>query len=119
MQGFPGPLPDLAQLQSTMVAIERACSLIQMHMNPAEAEKIINPLRQSSMPYQTCRFILDPSRSMVRQVQILSVTIYQYLVLGEGRGRRRKRKEEEEEKRITPERGRWCTMGGEWITSSG
>ncbi|RWW04827.1 hypothetical protein GW17_00031929 [Ensete ventricosum] len=92
MQGFPGPLPDLALLQSTMVAIERACSLIQvsspgphaypydlpcicmvlrflicpwdlafeasMHMNPAEAEKIINPLRQSSMPYQTCRFIL-------------------------------------------------------------
>ncbi|CAL9153708.1 unnamed protein product [Musa hybrid cultivar] len=61
MQGFPGPLPDLAQLQSTMVAIERACSLIQMHMNPAEAEKIINPLRQSSMPYQTCRFILENS----------------------------------------------------------
>ncbi|RWW40780.1 hypothetical protein BHE74_00053780, partial [Ensete ventricosum] len=30
MQGFPGPLPDLALLQSTMVAIERACSLIQV-----------------------------------------------------------------------------------------
>ncbi|KAJ8499807.1 hypothetical protein OPV22_010359 [Ensete ventricosum] len=45
-----------------MVAIERACSLIQMHMNPAEAEKIINPLRQSSMPYQTCRFILENSQ---------------------------------------------------------
>ncbi|WOL04284.1 exportin-4 isoform X1 [Canna indica] len=62
MQGFPGAMPDAGQLQSTLIAIERACSSIQMHMNPAEAEKIIISLRQSTMPYHTCRFILENSK---------------------------------------------------------
>ena len=30
MQGFPGGAPDPQQLQATMVAIEQACSLIQV-----------------------------------------------------------------------------------------
>ncbi|XP_042439551.1 exportin-4-like isoform X2 [Zingiber officinale] len=61
MQGFPGSVPDLSQLRSTMIAVEQACSMIQMHMNPTEAEKIIVSLRQSSMPFQACRFILENS----------------------------------------------------------
>ncbi|OAY65299.1 Exportin-4, partial [Ananas comosus] len=62
MQGFPGGLPDLAHLQATMNAIEHACSLIQMHMNPAEAESVIASLHSSHMPYQTCRFIIETSK---------------------------------------------------------
>jgi hypothetical protein len=30
MQGFPGGTPDAQQLQATMLAIEQACSLIQV-----------------------------------------------------------------------------------------
>ena len=30
MQGFPGGTPDALQLQATMLAIEQACSLIQV-----------------------------------------------------------------------------------------
>ncbi|KAF3452354.1 hypothetical protein FNV43_RR02787 [Rhamnella rubrinervis] len=65
MQGFSerggGPL-DLAQLQSTMHAIELACASIQMHMNPAAAEATILSLSQSSQPYQACKFILENSQ---------------------------------------------------------
>uniref|UniRef100_A0A0E0BBQ0 Exportin-4 n=1 Tax=Oryza glumipatula TaxID=40148 RepID=A0A0E0BBQ0_9ORYZ len=61
MQGFPGGAPDPQQLQSTMLAIEQACSLIQMHMSPADAEKVISSLHSSPMPYQACRFILETS----------------------------------------------------------
>ncbi|KAG2537518.1 exportin-4-like isoform X1 [Panicum virgatum] len=62
MQGFPGGAPDPQQLQATMVAIEQACSLIQLHMNPSEAEKVISSLHLSLMPYQACRFILETSQ---------------------------------------------------------
>ncbi|XP_025794031.1 exportin-4 isoform X8 [Panicum hallii] len=62
MQGFPGGAPDPQQLQATMVAIEQACSLIQLHMNPSEAEKVITSLHSSLMPYQACRFILETSQ---------------------------------------------------------
>ncbi|KAF3328040.1 Exportin-4 [Carex littledalei] len=62
MQGFPGVASDLQTLQASMHAIEHACSLIQMHMNPAEVERVIGSLRSSSMPYQTCRFILEASQ---------------------------------------------------------
>ncbi|KAF6989013.1 hypothetical protein CFC21_006411 [Triticum aestivum] len=61
MQGFPGGVPDPQQLQATMLAIEQACSLIQVHMNPAEAEKVLSSLHSSLMPYQACRFILETS----------------------------------------------------------
>ncbi|XP_028770687.1 LOW QUALITY PROTEIN: exportin-4 [Neltuma alba] len=64
MQGFAaagGPI-DLAQLQSTMQAIELACSSIQMHINPATAEATILSLRQSPQPYKTCQFILENSQ---------------------------------------------------------
>uniref|UniRef100_A0A0E0EYW7 Exportin-4 n=1 Tax=Oryza meridionalis TaxID=40149 RepID=A0A0E0EYW7_9ORYZ len=61
MQGFPGGAPDPQQLQATMLAIEQACSLIQMHMSPADAEKVISSLHSSPMPYQACRFILETS----------------------------------------------------------
>lgn len=53
---------DLSQLQSTMQAIEQACSSIQMHFSPAEAENLLVLLRQSPMPYQSCRFILENSQ---------------------------------------------------------
>ncbi|XP_024025186.1 exportin-4 [Morus notabilis] len=68
MQGFQerggggGAPPDLAQLQSTMRAIELACTSIQMHMNPAEAEATILLLAQSHQPYQACKFILENSQ---------------------------------------------------------
>ncbi|MED6185122.1 hypothetical protein PIB30_053961 [Stylosanthes scabra] len=52
---------DLAQLQSTMQAIELACTSIQMHINPAAAEAVILSLGQSSQPYKTCQFILENS----------------------------------------------------------
>uniref|UniRef100_N1R4N4 Exportin-4 n=1 Tax=Aegilops tauschii TaxID=37682 RepID=N1R4N4_AEGTA len=61
MQGLPGGVPDPQQLQATMLAIEQACSLIQVHMNPAEAEKVLSSLHSSLMPYQACRFILETS----------------------------------------------------------
>uniref|UniRef100_J3N3E7 Exportin-4 n=1 Tax=Oryza brachyantha TaxID=4533 RepID=J3N3E7_ORYBR len=61
MQGFPGGAPDPQQLRATMLAIEQACSLIQMHMSPAEAEKVISSLHSAPMPYQACRFILETS----------------------------------------------------------
>ncbi|KAL5225000.1 hypothetical protein ABZP36_011639 [Zizania latifolia] len=61
MQGFPGGAPDPQQLQATMLALEQAWSLIQVHMNPSEAEKVISSLHSSLMPYQTCRFILETS----------------------------------------------------------
>ncbi|PON54527.1 Armadillo-type fold containing protein [Trema orientale] len=65
MQGVPergGAPPDLAQLQSTMQAIELACTSIQMHMNPAEAEATLLSLSQSHQPYQTCKYILENSQ---------------------------------------------------------
>ncbi|KAK4273593.1 hypothetical protein QN277_021966 [Acacia crassicarpa] len=63
MQGFTtaGGPTDLAQLQSTMQAIELACSSIQMHINPATAEATIMSLGQSPQPYKTCQFILENS----------------------------------------------------------
>ncbi|XP_054800845.1 uncharacterized protein LOC129304991 isoform X2 [Prosopis cineraria] len=63
MQGFAaaGGPTDLAQLQSTMQAIEIACSSIQMHINPATAEATILSLLQSPQPYKTCQFILENS----------------------------------------------------------
>ncbi|GJM84806.1 hypothetical protein PR202_ga00512 [Eleusine coracana subsp. coracana] len=33
--------------------------LLQLHMNPSEAEKVISSLHSSLMPYQACRFILE------------------------------------------------------------
>ncbi|KAJ3682348.1 hypothetical protein LUZ60_014921 [Juncus effusus] len=62
MQGFPGAATDLQSLQASMLAIEQACSLIQMHMNPTEAEKVLSSFRSSSMPYHACRFILEASQ---------------------------------------------------------
>ncbi|KAH7691116.1 Nuclear transport receptor exportin 4 (importin beta superfamily) domain-containing protein [Dioscorea alata] len=61
MRRLPGGGADLPQLQSTMLAIEQACSSIQMHANPTEAEKIIVSLHDSPMPYQLCQFILENS----------------------------------------------------------
>ncbi|XP_051186487.1 uncharacterized protein [Lolium perenne] len=61
MEGFPGGTPDAQQLHATMLAIEQACSLIQVHMNPSEAEKVLCSLHSSLMPYQACRFILETS----------------------------------------------------------
>ncbi|XP_037493270.1 exportin-4-like isoform X1 [Jatropha curcas] len=59
-----GGAADLAQLQSTMQAIELACSSIQwqMHMNPAAAETTILSLNQSPQPYNACQFILENSQ---------------------------------------------------------
>nr|XP_010934314.3 LOW QUALITY PROTEIN: exportin-4-like [Elaeis guineensis] len=62
MEGFPGGATDLSQLQATIEAVEHACSSIQMHVNPGEAEKIILSLRLSPLPYQSCRFILETSQ---------------------------------------------------------
>ncbi|KAG0454048.1 hypothetical protein HPP92_025352 [Vanilla planifolia] len=58
MDGFPGPPADVSQLEATMLAVEHACSLIQMHVNPQEAEQVLVLLRKSSMPYQSCQYIL-------------------------------------------------------------
>ncbi|KAJ7978174.1 Exportin-4 [Quillaja saponaria] len=64
MQGFPerGGTADLAQLQSTMHAIELACNAIQMQINPAAAEATILSLCQSPQPYEACKFILENSQ---------------------------------------------------------
>ncbi|RWR81133.1 exportin-4 isoform X1 [Cinnamomum micranthum f. kanehirae] len=63
---------DLAQLQSTMLAIEQACTSIQMHMNPAAAEATIMALRQASHPYQSCQFILENSQMANARFQAAS-----------------------------------------------
>ncbi|KAF3796350.1 Exportin-4 [Nymphaea thermarum] len=60
MQGVPEG-GDLARLHATMQAVEDACNSIQMHSNPSAAEATLVSLRQSSKPYQTCRFILENS----------------------------------------------------------
>ncbi|XP_031502482.1 uncharacterized protein LOC116265754 isoform X3 [Nymphaea colorata] len=60
MQGVPDG-GDLARLHATMQAVEDACNSIQMHSNPSAAEATLVSLRQSSKPYQTCRFILENS----------------------------------------------------------
>ncbi|TKY61337.1 Exportin-4 protein [Spatholobus suberectus] len=60
MQGFTAT-KDLAELQSTMRAIEHACTSIQMHINPGASEAVILSLGQSSQPYKTCQFILENS----------------------------------------------------------
>ncbi|KAM5561712.1 hypothetical protein ABKV19_022354 [Rosa sericea] len=64
MQGFAerGNSGDLAQLQSTMHAIELACTSIQMQMNLGAAEATILSLSQTPQPYQTCKFILENSQ---------------------------------------------------------
>nr|XP_027188382.1 exportin-4 isoform X6 [Cicer arietinum] len=61
MQGFTGNNTDLAELHSTMRAIELASTSIQMQINPAASEAIILSLGQSSQPYKTCQFILENS----------------------------------------------------------
>ncbi|CAH2055114.1 unnamed protein product [Thlaspi arvense] len=53
---------DLAQLQSTMRAIELACSYIQINTNPAAAEATILSFHQSPQPYKACRYILENSQ---------------------------------------------------------
>ncbi|XP_023642132.1 exportin-4 isoform X5 [Capsella rubella] len=53
---------DLAQLQSTMRAIELACSYIQINSNPVAAEATILSLHQSPQPYKACRYILEHSQ---------------------------------------------------------
>lgn len=60
MQGFTATT-DLTELQSTMRAIEHACTSIQMHINPGASEAVILSLGQSSQPYKTCQFILENS----------------------------------------------------------
>ncbi|KAK4801722.1 hypothetical protein SAY86_022209 [Trapa natans] len=62
MQGYGDGGDELAQLLSTMHAIEAACSSIQMHVNPAAAEATILALSQSHHPYKTCQFILENSK---------------------------------------------------------
>ncbi|CDY42930.1 BnaC05g47210D [Brassica napus] len=57
-----GGAEDLPQLQSTMRAIELACSYIQINTNPAAAEATILSLHQSPQPYKACRFILENSQ---------------------------------------------------------
>ncbi|CAM8925883.1 unnamed protein product [Rhodiola kirilowii] len=53
---------DMTQLQSTMVAIEQACTSIMMQVNPAAAEQTILSLSQSPHPYVTCQFIIENSQ---------------------------------------------------------
>ncbi|XP_030511531.1 exportin-4 isoform X2 [Rhodamnia argentea] len=66
MQGFSGggdgATAELAHLQSTMSAIEAACTSIQMHLNPAAAEATILSLSRSPQPYKACQFILENSQ---------------------------------------------------------
>ncbi|KAL3727990.1 hypothetical protein ACJRO7_032695 [Eucalyptus globulus] len=70
MQGFPGggdgggaaAAGELAHLESTMRAIEVACTSIQMHLNPAAAEATILSLSRSPQPYKACQFILENSQ---------------------------------------------------------
>ncbi|CAN6479474.1 unnamed protein product [Victoria cruziana] len=61
MQGLPEGGGDLSRLHATMQAVEEACNSIQMYSNPSAAEATFVSLRQSSKPYQTCRFILENS----------------------------------------------------------
>ncbi|KAL5702296.1 hypothetical protein ACHQM5_027530 [Ranunculus cassubicifolius] len=67
-----GPI-DIAQLQSTMLTIEQACTSFQIHVNPAEAEAIISALRQSPHAYQTCQYILENSQVGHARFQAASV----------------------------------------------
>ncbi|XP_042518023.1 exportin-4 isoform X3 [Macadamia integrifolia] len=66
---FNGRTDDLVQIQSTMQAIEHACSEIQMHANPAIAEATLLSLRQSPQLYQTCKFILENSQVAIARFQ--------------------------------------------------
>ncbi|KAI4370235.1 hypothetical protein MLD38_018605 [Melastoma candidum] len=59
-QQYQGEL--LAYLQSTMRAIEAACTSIQMHTNPAAAEATILSLSRSPQPYKACKFIMENSQ---------------------------------------------------------
>ncbi|XP_068495780.1 uncharacterized protein [Phaseolus vulgaris] len=68
MQGFT-PTTDLKELQSTMRAIEHACTSIQMHINPGASEAVILSLGQSSQPYKTCQFILENSQVATARFQ--------------------------------------------------
>ncbi|KAL5705011.1 hypothetical protein ACHQM5_023363 [Ranunculus cassubicifolius] len=61
-----GPI-DIAQLQSTMLTIEQACTSFQIHVNPAEAEAIISALRQSPHAYQTCQYMVVVYATVVRE----------------------------------------------------
>ncbi|CAN1131952.1 xpo4, partial [Linum perenne] len=61
-QQLEGGVPDLAHLQSTMHAIELACSSIQMHTNSAAAEATLLSLNQATRPYKLCQFILENSQ---------------------------------------------------------
>ncbi|CAJ1961162.1 unnamed protein product [Sphenostylis stenocarpa] len=73
------PTKDLSELQSTMRAIEYACSSIQtsivipamlvMHINPGASEAVILSLGQSSQPYETCEFILENSQVATARFQ--------------------------------------------------
>uniref|UniRef100_A0A7N0ZUX4 Exportin-4 n=1 Tax=Kalanchoe fedtschenkoi TaxID=63787 RepID=A0A7N0ZUX4_KALFE len=53
---------DMTQLQSTMLAIEHACTSIMMQVNPAAAEATIQSLSQSPHPYNICQFIIENSQ---------------------------------------------------------
>jgi hypothetical protein len=44
MQGFPGGNPDPQQLQATMLAIEQACSLIQVRSRSSLLANKLNPV---------------------------------------------------------------------------
>ncbi|KAK7397353.1 hypothetical protein VNO78_18522 [Psophocarpus tetragonolobus] len=68
MQGFTA-ITELTELQSTMRAIEHACSSIQMHINPGASEAVILSLGQSSQPYKTCQFILENSQVATARFQ--------------------------------------------------
>ncbi|KAG5044423.1 hypothetical protein JHK87_008338 [Glycine soja] len=69
MQGFTAPTTDFTELQSTMRAIEHACTSIQMHINPGASEAVILSLGQSSQPYKTCQFILENSQVATARFQ--------------------------------------------------
>ncbi|XP_019059714.1 PREDICTED: exportin-4 isoform X3 [Tarenaya hassleriana] len=60
--GGGGAADDLAQLQSTLRAIELACSFIQVNTDPAAAVATILAFHQSPQPYKACRFILENSQ---------------------------------------------------------
>ncbi|XP_039157075.1 exportin-4 isoform X6 [Eucalyptus grandis] len=78
MQGFPGGgdgggaagAGELAHLESTMRAIEVACTSIQMHLNPAAAEATILSLSRSPQPYKACQFILENSQVANARFQV-------------------------------------------------
>eukprot|EP00256_Glycine_max_P068177 XP_025982772.1 exportin-4 isoform X2 [Glycine max] len=69
MQGFTAATTDFTELQSTMRAIEHACTSIQMHINPGASEAVILSLGQSSQPYKTCQFILENSQVATARFQ--------------------------------------------------